>query len=774
MRSILPLVAVLAVLGLVILSCGPAGPPAFWVSPEGDDAAPGTEAEPFRTLERAIMAVEKTRGGADPDREIVVYLTDGTHRLDHPLELDPELFNPSRPTVSFRAASGARPVISGARRIRGWSVHDGPNGIYRAEIGDLVSRQLYVDGKRAIRARTELVDGHIPAGFRPNPIVDRVSDTDFTITGGIDYVVANGLNPSWWADPATWGRGDARGVEAVIETQWKMMSVPVKTVHPPADGERIGRIEVEQPAWTNANVFFSAKLEKGPDGACLPDKPGIWSLWQVTRFENAYEFIDRVGEWYLDPDERTLYYKACPGECGSAEVMDNAVVELPVLETLIRGHGTPSQPVANLHFEGITFAYATWMGPSGQNGYVSDQSGFHLTGFDNPINTTGHVPRVERTPGNLSFEYAQNVVFEHNTFEHLGAAGLDFGIGSHHNQILGNRFSDISAAAIQLGGVARNPLSDDGAPVAQPDHARHNTISDNDIHAVGRELVDAAGIFIGFSSDTDVSHNTIDDVPWAGIAIGWGWGLLDESGYPGIDCALPNQWGRYPPTPNSRNRIRFNRISNFLTNRWDGGAIYSTGQQGQSMDDPLVIEGNVAHQKRKDAGGNIFYTDGGSRYVTLLRNVSYDNPIGKMDLGPAPRPDDPLPYPDPVPHVSATLINAIPYGGQFGGCRTYGDIRYEGNYWESDWESVAVEFFMDAVSEVIDVLAYVFSHPKPEAPLMLYSKEGFFNICPFSYEGQVHPVNLEYSDNVNIIGESEVPGALVDNAGARPGESDRR
>jgi hypothetical protein len=93
-------------------------------------------------------------------------------------------------------------------------------------------------------------------------------------------------------------------------------------------------------------------------------------------------------------------------------------------------------------------------------------------------------------------------------------------------------------------------------------------------------------------------------------------------------------WGLYEtPTTSRGNRILNNRIHNFLMELWDGGAIYSLGQQGTSAADGELIAGNVAYGKRPAAGGNIFYTDGGSRYVTLFENVSFDNPVGVSDFG---------------------------------------------------------------------------------------------------------------------------------------------
>ena len=155
---------------------------------------------------------------------------------------------------------------------------------------------------------------------------------------------------------------------------------------------------------------------------------------------------------------------------------------------------------------------------------------------------------------------------------------------------------------------------------------------------------------------------------------------------------------------------------------WDGGAIYTTGQQGTSMDDALLIEGNVAHSKRADAGGNTFYTDGGSRFVILKNNASYNNPIGITDFGPPSKTGDPLPYP---PYGT---IDGIRYGNETGGCQTYGDIEYRENY-------------------LADLT--------------------YFNVCPFTENGISYPVNLMYNNNHIITDKSEIPDSILNGAGAQ-------
>ena len=94
---------------------------------------------------------------------------------------------------------------------------------------------------------------------------------------------------------------------------------------------------------------------------------------------------------------------------------------------------------------------------------------------------------------------------------------------------------------------------------------------------MGAEYVDAAGIFVGFTKKTTISHNTISNVPWSGIAMGWGWGLLDKGSFPGLPNAYSGQWGMFTElTPNFENVIRNNKIYQL--------SEYSMGWRGHLYD----------------------------------------------------------------------------------------------------------------------------------------------------------------------------------------------
>ena len=105
-----------------------------------------------------------------------------------------------------------------------------------------------------------------------------------------------------------------------------------------------------------------------------------------------------------------------------------------------------------------------------------------------------------------------------DTFQHLGAAGLQLGQDTDDSNISGNVFTDISGNGLEIG----NGTDADPSDVALL--PAHNTIADNWVHNVAVEYIGGVGIFQGYTRYDVIEHNQINDVPYSGISSNWGWG----------------------------------------------------------------------------------------------------------------------------------------------------------------------------------------------------------------------------------------------------------
>ena len=611
----------------------------YWVATTGSDATgDGSEARPFLTVDRARTAVR-----ADPVRgqcTVNVNVASGTYRLAAPIRFEPEDSGSPQAEVVYRAAPGNREpvVLSGGIVVDGF---DCSALICRADVPSWprgrIARQLWDDDVGVVRVRSDY--DPCAAIQAANPVYAR-NDLGYALLFGAYAPVL--LHPEW--------------AEVVTVTQWKMMRCPLL----PIPGTSLFP---DPQCWWNANTY-----------------PAPWNFQLLSWIENASEYLDQPGMWFLDPESRTLHYwPSRPGVPGR--------VVVPLLETLVDVIGEPGRPVTNLRFSGLQFSHATWNGPN-TDGYVADQSGNFVRGPGYQANLTGHQKIVESTPGNVNVRWARGITFENDVFAHLGAMALWFGTGAQDSAVVDSTFTDVSSSAVQVGGVDL----DVNVRASANDLTSSIRIVNNDISFTGRDYFDTAGIFVMFSAGTTIQNNTIDHTPWSGIAIGWGWGLLDEGGFPGMPYAHWFEWGTFgTPTVARDHRIVSNRISHFLEQMWDGGSVYVNGSQGTSPENGLVLQLNVADHKRPRAGGNVFYTDAGSRYVTFDQNVSLVNPVGFIDLGSCLTPST-----WSVPLCLVTALN-VSYGAEMGGCVPRGHLTYTDN-----WFTQPITFF-DICLENLDV-----------------------------------------------------------------------
>ena len=522
--------------------------------------------------------------------DVDVELEGGVYQLSAPLELGPADSGRNGFRVVYEAAVGQQPVLSGGRAITGWTPVAGSPGMWKAAIG-FDTRQLYVDGARVplsqgLPANTLLVQ--TPTGFLAT---STVMDT--------------------WANPTNVAAVFTYGDGAWTQTSCNVASISGLF------------ITMAQPCWGNLHMPSLGVQELGWIDNPMGGMPGLSPKKSPNFFQNVYSLMT-PGTWSIDRVAGEIYYMPPYGHDPNGES-----VVAPALQTLLQGNGSPSQPISHVTISGIQFSYGGWTSPDGPDGFAQMQADWSLTGpnasssegacdYSTP---KGSCPFASwtRTPANVVLTGAHDVVVSGNTFSHLGGAGLDLYSGSQDNLVQGNEFTDIAASAVQLG-ATNDPLPGDVGPgVGREEIVDGNVITDNYIHDVANQYLGGVGIWVGYTKDSVVSHNQIDEVPYTGISIGWGgWhsNLLHQSNDPNV---------------NADNVVSDNLIYDYMQQLGDGGAVYTNGSQATSYATALKITGNVAYD-----GTNTdftFYTDAGSQYVDVTGNFDYFMPLDSFDSG---------------------------------------------------------------------------------------------------------------------------------------------
>jgi hypothetical protein len=539
-------------------SLGPNGP--IYVSPTGDDSNPGTLARPVRTLTKARDVARTLIGTMTAD--VSVYVRGGTYPLTSTLTFSNADSGTGGFYVKYMAYPDERPLITGGQPIKGWTLFDSTKGIYAATGVTTPFRQLYVNGVKAIRARS--------------PNLGTNGEPNFTRCTGWDGTAHNFQVAS--SEVGSWKNLDK--VEMHLMVLWADNTMRIASI---TTSGSTATIKVQSPE----DMIFGR-----PNPAFFPSQMRFY-------FENAYEFLDQAGEWYLDETAKTLYYKPRSGED-----MTTATVVAPMLETLMSVNGTSTSNQAGyIWFEGLTFAHSTYMRPS-QYGFLNAQAGqYNITAPGNNQQTVG------RPGAGVTVTNANHIHFERNLFTQMAATGLDFISGTHDDMIIGNAFTDIGGSGISIGKFVVDETTEYHVvynPADKNDICTRDTIKNNYINHVTTEIQGATGIAAGYPAYVDIEHNEISHTNYSGISVGYGWNLAAN--------AMTN------------NKINYNNVHDVCEILADCGSIYTLSNQMPASE----MQYNYCHDFQQsqwaDYSINNLYMDEGTDGYTVAHNVLVNSP----------------------------------------------------------------------------------------------------------------------------------------------------
>ncbi len=518
------------------------------------------------TFNQALAAVKKAVKKQKED--ILVNLHEGTYSLQQPLVIDEAFSGRNGFRVTFKAAKGETPVISGGVRVTGWQRVSG--NLYKAPFkSDKKLRTLLVNGERCRMAGAKTkVNGY----------------------GQVGEITVNGTEP--------WAFGSGKGVDGIKFLADK----EVTTFHNPEDVEL-----VQNKVWTE-KILCLRDIEKWGDtivvrfqqpyGAILNSLAwaGKINYFKEFYFRNAMELLDEPGEFYFDRKAQMLYYMS------NGEDMDKAEVIAPVSEGLLRVKGSSlTSRVANISFEGITFANDTWnlMEIEGSRGFGGIQSlglavkyipdgNWHPTKYN-----SCDVPE-----GCVQVENATGIRFVRNKFVHIGSpVTVNLVNDVTATDVIGNFFNDMLGNAVSVGHPQHYEIGDGEGkyPASVEGVCKNIHITNNYVRNVSLDFRQVEAMLGFFVEDVHYDHNDIERTPYGAIALGWWWG----------NAGIPES------TVAKNNSINYNKIGQTHLTLNDGGAIYLLGKQPGS-----VIKRNYIFK-----GVRCIYPDDGSSGWLIEENV---------------------------------------------------------------------------------------------------------------------------------------------------------
>jgi hypothetical protein len=422
------------------------------------------------------------------DQAVRIFLREGIYYLDRTLEITPALLNKKQ--VQLAAYGAEKVTLSGAAPMQtNWKSYTGK--IQQAYIGKgLQLDQLFCNGKLLQQARY------------PN------YDSSARVFHGTDSAALAVSRIRNWKNPA------GGYIHALHEGEWGGFHYRI-----------------------NRKIKDSLLLE----GGWQNNRPS--PMHRDFRFvENIFEELDAPGEWYYNQSTGILYLYPPSGV-----QLESARLERSVLDELIYLHGSREQPVKKVVISRIQF--------TGTNRTF--------------MKTREPLLRSDWTiyrGGAVLVEGAEEITIQQCSFSLLGGHAVFVSRYNREVRIENNHIHTIGGNAIAFvgdPGAVRSPAFryEEAVPLDKMDFtpgpntdqypAACNAFG-NLIHSIGQVEKQVAGVQISMAMDIRVEHNTIYQVPRAGINIGDGcWGghtiayndvfqTVLETG----DHGAFNSWGR--------------------------------------------------------------------------------------------------------------------------------------------------------------------------------------------------------------------------------------
>ncbi|WP_217596016.1 right-handed parallel beta-helix repeat-containing protein [Cohnella sp. GbtcB17] len=516
-------------------------------------AADGSTARPYPTVHAAQAAARKLAAGGYEGR-IVVRIRPGTYALPEPLRLGSADTGGGRCAVEYCGdASGGGELPVLSGGVEIAGWEPWRDGIWRAAV------------PAGVRPRTLYADGARIAKARL-PAVGYY-ETGHAEPGGERDGIRVGELPADHADAFEAAARNCAGMQAFV---W------------PGEGE-----------WNWFSETIPVREASAETGRIVFARPSTWGIGGGSRYflQGSLAFLREPGQFHFDDTAGMLYYRPVLGKPLAQRVIAPALHR--IVEIAGDGEG---RPVSGIVLRGLELVHTD---------FYDD---YRIVSDEEAANTE---PDVQRN-GLIYVRDAEDVKVEGCRLRLAGSSGVLLDRRALHVELTRNAIEHVGHHGIYAVGYA--PGEGDFQDPAAANLNKRHLIADNEIVHGGELVGHGAGIQLYQCGGCDIAHNRIAHMPRYGISMKG----VRQGAMPPSLWGIPVTWDNHYDFLFARdNVIRYNDISDVMTDSQDGGLIESWG----------VGLGNRIHGNRLHHSGIRFsfgfgiYLDDASDGFTVTHNV---------------------------------------------------------------------------------------------------------------------------------------------------------
>ncbi|MDW8372121.1 MAG: DUF2341 domain-containing protein [Planctomycetota bacterium] len=470
----------------------------YWVATPadgGNDSNPGTQSQPFATVQRAVdaLTMQGTQAAAG-----TITVRRGTYRETVTLKRGGT--GPQARLV-IRAAPGERAVLSGLEPISGWTLHQG--AIYRASMPwSLDDGNTNVDAdKRGLAREQVFVDGRPMIHARwPNVPVEKATAITSAELAQMDSGEGKSdseTTSSWFTDAALGSAGLSSSaiVGALISylPGTKCFARTGRVTGYDAAQQRV-TVSREELKSGNPNSGFSFTSATGSDkgGYDYLHAGCDYYLW------GKLDFLDADGEWFRDPASGTLYLRFPDGGGPTGRLVE--AKRRPYALCISSVNGTESAD--HITIEGLEIVGATiWIGKNCDDIVLRGLSVRHATHFED----ARWIHYQARWPQTITLN-GTNIIVEDSDFIGM-VRGIE--VNGRNNIVRNCVFRDIAyygPTGFAIDARFHESIDNDGSP------AQRNRVVNNSFIGSGHTAIQLQKGMDVIANEVVASHRQGNDV----------------------------------------------------------------------------------------------------------------------------------------------------------------------------------------------------------------------------------------------------------------------